>query len=60
MDDEAKLEAYAIHRTDQALAMLRDQHPDKSEEWRVVLLQRLYHYMLNDGDLTGAPELPDE
>jgi hypothetical protein len=52
--------AAAIALVDQIMAYARDRFPDKSEAWQRVWMARLLHYKLHDGDMTGAPELPDE
>ena len=44
---------------DRLIAMARDLHPDKSERWQSTWLSRLLYYKTH-GDMTGAPELPDE
>lgn len=35
-------------------------HPDRSDEWLALWAQRLVWYHDHDGDMTGAPELPEE
>lgn len=45
---------------DQMDASARDMFPEKSPEWRRAYLLRLFHAKVNGGDMTGAPELPED
>lgn len=40
--------------------MLKQIHPGHTDNWYMVWCQRALWYKENDGDMTGAPELPDE
>lgn len=49
-----------IAYADQMDAMARDLWPDKSPEWRRVWFSRLASWTRNNGDLSDAPELPND
>lgn len=55
---ETQIAAMAV--VDQSRATARDLHPERSENWRDVWIMRTIHHQLNDGDVTGAPDFPDE
>jgi hypothetical protein len=52
--------AAAVALVDQIMAYARDHFPDKSEAWHRVWMARLLHYKLHDGDMTGAPDFPED
>ena len=41
-------------------AYVRSTWPDKSEAWRDAVIMRMLWYVAHNGDMAGAPELPDE
>lgn len=43
-----------------ARAAARQAFPNKSDAWIDVWIQRAAQYLFNDGDMTGAPDFPEE
>lgn len=48
-----------ISTYDQQLAFLRDKFPEKSPEWRDAYMRRALWSVEHNGDMTGAPGLPE-
>lgn len=58
MTDHPDASAQAM--VDQIRAYVRDRFPEKSQAWRDVWTVRAIHARTHDGDMTGAPEFPNE
>jgi hypothetical protein len=50
----------AVAAYDQAIAKLKDTDPGHSDAYYDALLLRFAWYLQHDGDMAGAPELPDD
>lgn len=44
---------------DQFIMEARARHPGHTNEWYELWIMRVLHYAQHNGDMTGAPELPE-